>query len=298
VFNRPTSGLNHYATHFPGLHPTSLNDEFAAAAINNGAPFVAPPPFVDPTNPNQLPQPYHGTFSMPPGVAPTITPHDAPSSRSSRALGSTAPSSGAPPASTFTFDYAAAHPNTVPFDPYNPSSFHPMYYHMQHQYHHHHPGMYMHHYAHPMAPYPAQQMNPCAQPFTVPPPAAPVPAPPAPAPAPPALPEETSDSDTNPLFPNASLPGSHSKMSRTTNEIIHCNICLRRDQRGLPGSKEYMANQELITKAPSSKFRLQYVDIDSLTDPSKFNTTLAKSMTSYSAAITNILTHVKKYNLL
>jgi hypothetical protein len=268
VFNKPTSNPNHHVNHYPGLHPTSLNDEFAAAAINNGAPFVMPPHFVDPTNPNQLPQPYHGTFPMPTGSAPTITPQNVTSSRSSRALGSNAPAFGAPPASTFKFDYAAAHPNTVPFDPYNPSSFHPMYYHMQHQYHHH-PGMHMHHYAHPMAPYPTQQLHPYAQAFTVPPPAAPAPAPApsAPALAPPTLPKE--NSDTNPLFPNASLPGSHSKMSRTTNEIIRCNIRLRRDQRGLPGSKEYMANQEVITKAPSSKFRLQYVDIDSLTDPTR-----------------------------
>jgi hypothetical protein len=86
-------------------------------------------------------------------------------------------------------------------------------------------------------------------------------------------------------------------MPRSTNEIIQGNIRLLRHQRGTPGSKEYIYNQEKITKAPDKEFRLDYVDIDALADPTKFDPKLASNMYSFSASITNMVTHIKQYDL-
>lgn len=179
--------------------------------------------------------------------------------------------------------------------------------------------MYGHHPTYPMNPY-AQPLNPYAYPFTMPPPAAPFSPPPAtpsthvapPAPVVPPAPAATSVPPAPPapaptpapaatpapsLFPKASLPGTHNKMPRSTNEIIQGNIRLLRHQRGTPGSKEYIYNQEKITKAPDKEFRLDYVDIDALADPTKFDPKLASHMSSFSASITNMVTHIKQYDL-
>jgi hypothetical protein len=40
---------------------------------------------------------------------------------------------------------------------------------------------------------------------------------------------------------------------------------------GSPGSEEYAENLDLITEAPDLIFQLDYIDIDALTDPSKFD---------------------------
>lgn len=60
-----------------------------------------------------------------------------------------------------------------------------------------------------------------------------------------------------------------------------------------------MSNQNLITDAPDSIFQLDYVDIDALTDHSKFVLTWMPTfnMSSYFASITEIATHAEQYVL-
>jgi hypothetical protein len=83
----------------------------------------------------------------------------------------------------------------------------------------------------------------------------------------------------------------------TTHEIAQSNIHLHRSQRGKPGSKEYIYNQDKITKANITS-RLDYINVDALANPTKFNSTLAVNMSTYTSSITQIVTHVKQYDLL
>jgi hypothetical protein len=67
---------------------------------------------------------------------------------------------------------------------------------------------------------------------------------------------------------------------------------------GQPGSTEYAEKLELITKAPDPTFLLDYVDIDALTDPSKFDPdTDIINMSSYDASIDELASHIEHFDL-
>jgi hypothetical protein len=291
VLDRAAAGLHRFASAFPGVTPTYLHPEFAAAASPTGYPPAAAAPYVDPSS---YQQPFY-PHGVPPMQSPAVTPTAAPSS-SSRPLGNPTPE---PAAAAFTFDHPAVDPNAMPFDPYaNPAyypsmhaTYHPMQYYPPHQYYN---GVPMHHIN--------PQLNPYAQSFT--PASAPLasaPAPMAPAPAATAPFDGSAPGVTpgaSPLFPDASLPGEHRKTPRTDYEITQGNIRLHRSQRGQPGSKEYIHNHTTITKSDVIKPCLDYVDIDALADPTKFNPKLASNLSDLASAITTMVTHVKQYDLL
>jgi hypothetical protein len=298
VVDRAAAGLHRFARVLPGVTPTSLHPDFAAAATPTGLHPAVVNPYADPSFYQQTFHP-HG---VPPVQTPAVTPAAAPSARP---LGNPTPEPAA--AAAFTFDHPAVDPNTVPFDPYANQAYypsmhapyHPMQYYPPHQYHH---GVPMRHFNPQLNPY-AQSFTPASAPAPVAP--APVaPAPVAPAPTAPAATPETTDlshdvtPDESPLFPEASLRGEHRKTPRTDFEIAQSNIRLHRSQRGQPGSKEYIYNHGTITKTNVIKPRLDFVDIDAIADPSKFDPKLASSVSDYSSSITRMVNHIKQYDLL
>lgn len=140
-------------------------------------------------------------------------------------------------------------------------------------------------------------------PTPVPPvPLAPVPTPSVPAPAP-AVPVPSGPpvpapgTPQHPLFPNANISTSFRPVTRTPAELARANVLIPHDACGTPGSREYQTNLLVITGPPkSSRLQLDYVDVDILTDPTKFNLQLASCASSTHAAITDLLCHLQSYD--
>lgn len=97
------------------------------------------------------------------------------------------------------------------------------------------------------------------------------------------------------LFPNASLSPFKRLSSPGPSQSL---LRLSKHDRGQPGSKEYNINCDKIIRGPKKEFCFDYVDVDVLTDPTKFNHDLVSSVTSYGASLTSLLNHCRKYDLL
>lgn len=97
------------------------------------------------------------------------------------------------------------------------------------------------------------------------------------------------------LFPDA-ISGSFRREPRASTRTAR--VRLSKHDRGAPGSKEYNINVDKITKAPRSGFKFDYVEVDTLSNPSKFNQELASSVTAYATSLAQLLAHCQQYDLM
>jgi hypothetical protein len=67
--------------------------------------------------------------------------------------------------------------------------------------------------------------------------------------------------------------------------------------RGQPDSEEYMNSLDLLTEGPDPMYQLDYIDIDALTDHTKFDPDPDICQSSYADSIDEIATHVQQYDL-
>ena len=104
----------------------------------------------------------------------------------------------------------------------------------------------------------------------------------------------TPASHASPLFPNA---GQYRAVPLSPAEFARSNVLLSKFDRGSPGSREYKSNSDTICTAPNAKFRLSYVDTDTVADPTKFNIQLASTALSRQACLTHISNHIRSYDL-
>jgi hypothetical protein len=97
------------------------------------------------------------------------------------------------------------------------------------------------------------------------------------------------------LFPDATIGSFRREPRASTRKAC---VRLSKHDRGAPGSKEYNINIDRITKAPRSSFKFDYVEVDTISDPSKFNQELASSVTAYATSLSQLLHHCKQYDLM
>lgn len=108
-------------------------------------------------------------------------------------------------------------------------------------------------------------------------------------------PSTTTSGSGSALFPDATL-GSFRRAPRESHR--DSQVRLAKEDRGAFGSKEYNINADKITKPPRPEFKFDYVEVDVLSDPTKFNQELASTITSYSASLTRLESHCKKFDLM